>query len=705
MDQPLLGTKRVTKRGDRMIIDVSQNGMNIIFEITEDNKVVLKEFSNASYCRETEKELKWCPIVEIQATGENQNDHHGAKHTGTWGGLSLTYNTHKCYENEFGNKLEFFLHNEKIEVVVHYQFYAGISAVRAWTDVTNICEECVGLEYVSSFSYTGLENNEPLIYIPHNTWCREVDWKTYTLNDLGLGRTRRFATKRITESNTGTWSSKEHLPMGAFVDRQNTLMWQIESSGSWQWEISDIADMLYLKLSGPTEQENGWFKALETGETFSSTKVGIVIGNDFDHALEQMTKYRRYLFANNLPNSKMPVIFNDYMNCLRANPTTEKLLPIIDKAAEAGAEYFCMDAGWYADGTWWDMVGEWQPCAWRFPGGIKEVFDYIRERGMIPGIWLEIEVMGIVCPILEQFDDSCFFMRHGKKIIDHSRYQLDFRSEKVQEFATSIVKRVVEEYGVGYIKMDYNIEAGIGTEVKSDSFGDGALQCNRAYLEWIDKIKAMYPDLILENCASGGMRMDYAMLSKFHLQSVSDETSYKNTAVIASNATTAVLPEQAAIWSYPLACEDKNEASFNMINSMLTRMHLSGEIWNLSPKQFEDVKQGVECYKSFRTKIPEFIPFYPLGLNSYQDDFVCVGYKTETEKYLAVWRMNSEDDSVFIPLHNLDTVSVLYPSDSKCKIDATETGLSICLPDKYSAVILKSTCLLKNKNINERACL
>ena len=47
MDQPLLGTKRVTKRGDSMIIDVSQTGMNIIFEITEDNKVVLKEFSNA----------------------------------------------------------------------------------------------------------------------------------------------------------------------------------------------------------------------------------------------------------------------------------------------------------------------------------------------------------------------------------------------------------------------------------------------------------------------------------------------------------------------------------------------------------------------------------------------------------------------------------------------------------------------------------
>ena len=56
-------------------------------------------------------------------------------------------------------------------------------------------------------------------------------------------------------------------------------------------------------------------------------------------------------------------------------------------------------------------------------------------------------------------------MRHGKRIIDHGRYQLDFRNKKVRDFATSIIDRVVGEYGVGYIKMDYNIEAGKGTEV------------------------------------------------------------------------------------------------------------------------------------------------------------------------------------------------------------------------------------------------
>ena len=48
---------------------------------------------------------------------------------------------------------------------------------------------------------------------------------------------------------------------------------------------------------------------------------------------------------------------------------------------------------WYADGFWWDAVGEWKPSQKRFPNGIKEVIDYIRSKGMIPGLWLELEVM------------------------------------------------------------------------------------------------------------------------------------------------------------------------------------------------------------------------------------------------------------------------------------------------------------------------
>lgn len=478
--------------------------------------------------------------------------------------------------------------------------------------------------------------------------------------------------------------------MGAVKGDNSTIMWQIENNGSWHWEISDILDMLYLKISGPTDQENGWYKELKFGEKFESAKVCLTVSDSFDNTLAEMTKYRRTIFKNNEANKKLPVIFNDYMNCLMGDPSTKKLIPIIDKAAQTGAEYFCVDAGWYADGTWWDSVGEWKPSTWRFPDGLTEVLDYIKSKGMILGLWLKIEVMGIKCPILDEFEDDCFFMRHGKRIIDHGRYQLDYRNKKVRDYATSVIDRLVNEYGVGYIKMDYNIEVGVGTEVNADNFGDGLLEHNRAYLKWIEGMKERHPALILENCGSGGMRMDYAQLSRFHLQSVSDQEDYKNTAYVAAGAPTAVIPEQSAIWSYPLANDSDDAIIFNMVNSMLQRIHLSGEIHNMTDEKFELVKTAIECYKNIRDNIPTAIPFYPIGLPKHKDEWVCVAFKCNDCMRVAVWRMHSEKDSITISFDfEVTDVKMIYPSKDNYKVDKENGNLKVTMPDKYCAAIFE----------------
>ena len=671
------------------MIDFSNASFPLSFDVDADGRVMMTRLGAED---PRPKRAKWCPLVEVQISGENPDDHHGAKHTGTWGARTLRYASHKVVDTKNGQRIEILLTNDKIEVTVFYQLYHGIAAMRAWTSVKNRTNEPVGLEYVSSFSFTGVDagllpaNEKMTVYLPHNAWVREVDWRSYTLSQLGLEHISKFATGRIAVSNSGTWSSKEKLPMGALRNAEvdNTLLWQIEHNGSWHWELSDIDDMLYLKLSGPTEQENQWYKELKPGEGFESVRVALALGASFDDALAQMTAYRRVLFCNNSPNAALPVIFNDYMNCLWADPTEEKELPLIERAAEAGAEYYCMDAGWYANGTWWETVGEWQPYEGRFPNGIKRVFDYIREKGMVPGIWLEIEVMGIDCPLVKEWEDECFFMRHGKRVIDHGRYQLDFRHPKVRAHASAVVDRVVREYGVGYIKMDYNIEAGLGTEVNADSFGDGLLEHNRAYLAWLDEILAKYPDLIWENCSSGGMRMEYAMLQRAHVQSVSDQSNYKKMAPIAAAAPTAVLPEQSAIWSYPRAEDDLTAVTFNMVSSMLQRIHLSGALLELSDEAFAAVREGVAVYKTLRGEIARATPFYPIGLPDYNADWLCLGLKTEKCTLLAVWHREDGAEALDIPLSG--KVRVLYGSE--CEASVAGDHLCVELSKPYSAAIL-----------------
>ena len=681
-----------------MILDYSQNGFKMIFEITEAGSVVLKHFGKKGAFTEREKTNPKLGIVNIHVSGDNPNDHHFFKHAGCSADFSLKYVSHTSYQNDLGCKIEFTLEDEKLRATVHYQLYDGIAAVRSWCTVTNISEQNVGLEYVSTFAYNGIDEgklspNENLaVYIPHNCWCNELDWRKYSLSDLGIEGVRGASSKRINICSSGTWSTKEYVPMGAIENTEigSAYLWQIENNGSWQWEIAGTVGMLYLKLSGPTENESHWYKELKSGESFETVTACVALGSDFDSALAELTAYRRRLFANHERNSALSVIFNDYMNCLGADPTEEKEIPVIDLAARTGAEYYCMDAGWYADGTWWETVGEWMPCSWRFPNGLKAVFDHVKEKGMVPGIWLEIEVMGINCPLAKEWPDERFFMRHGKRVIDHGRYQLDFRNKDVRDFATGVVDRLISEYGIGYIKTDYNIDGGIGTELDSDSFGDGLLEHNRAYFDWIKSIMDKYPSLIIENCASGGMRMDYKMLSILPIQSTSDQTNYKLNANIAAKSSTAVLPEQSAVWAYPLAAASKNEIQMNMVNAMLQRIHLSGQIFKWNDEQLGMVRDAIECYKSYRHEILDSVPFYPLGIPHVSDRLFCSAYKTPSCIRLGVWRMDSEPDTLFIPLDtDKQDVKIRYPIDNGASVTRVDGGINVTLPEQFTAVIVE----------------
>jgi alpha-galactosidase len=608
--------------------EVAENGLHMAFEVTDEGDVRFLHFGTAPLEQKaiSDKKKPCFRLMELQLTGEDRAEHHGRTHRATYPGLRMGYDKHSDSRNALGRKLEIILKDPLTELsaVQHFQFYDGVQTVRCWTVLNNAGAVPVEVEYVSSFALTGLDKEgeqdrdvKMELSIAHNGWQSELQWRTYKLPELGLSHVIDRSSKRVSCSNTGSWSASEHIPMAVLENKEagTSLFWQIEHSGSWHWEIIDQVDLLTVLISGPTEHDNHWWVRLQPGEEFVSVPVAVgSVRGGFEQAIGELTTYRRKIRRPNADNRELRIIFNDYMNCLWGDPTTAKLLPLIDAAASVGCEYFCIDAGWYAAGEWWDGVGEWLPSTKRFPEGIKYVLDYIRGKGMIPGLWLELEVMGINSPKLAETDDSWFFMRHGKRVKDRSRYQLDYRNPAVVAHANEVIRRLVEDYGVGYIKMDYNINAGIGTETEADSFGDGLLQHNRAYLSWLDDVFARYPELVIENCSSGGMRMDYAMLSRHSIQSTSDQEDYANYAAIAASSPAALTPEQSAIWSYPLREGDDEEVIFNMVNALLLRVHQSGHLAELSPRRRELVKEALDYYKRIRGDIPVALPFWPLGL-------------------------------------------------------------------------------------------
>ena len=714
------------------IINIEEDRIGLRFGVTQENRLVLlavtegKKRQQASEMQEAAFEQKdgakaenedafreYAPL-EAMITGENcPEDRMGNQLIHTSLAVKLQYERHERRQTEDGVEYVFFLKDEDTGMAarLHYRFYAELNVISCHTEVENRGTLPQGLEAVTSFSLHGLERDGNLPYeerfrlhLVHNGWQKELQWHAYRFSELGLAASQKpgryNSTKFISVTNTGAWSTKQYLPLGILEDEETGkfLAWQIEHNGSWHWEIGEHAGQLYLKTAGPTEQYAHWYKELKPGETFVSVPAAVAYGcGRADEAVRALTAYRRRIRRKNEDNRKLPVIFNDYMNCLWGKPTTEEEIPLIDMAAACGCEYYCIDCGWYSAGEWWGNVGEWLPSEERFPKteafpeGLKSLLAYIRQKGMVSGLWLELEVMGLNCPLAKEKPDEWFFMRHGKRVREKTRYQLDYRNPEVREFATGVIRRLVEDYGVGYIKMDYNIEPGIGTDQQADSAGDGLLEHQRAYLSWLDGIFAEYPDLVIENCGSGGMRMDYAMLKRHSVQSTSDMEDYRMYATIAVNSPLALTPEQAAVWSYPLNAGDAEETIFNMVNVLLLRIHQSGHLFRLGETCQELIREAISWYQATREDRREALPFWPLGFGTYYDVWTALGMKGRKKSYLAVWRRGGEEASCRLPLPDCRgkdiRVRCAYPAERPMDFvwDAQKAELTVTFPEAFMA--------------------
>lgn len=645
---------------------------------------------------------KCARLVELQANGFDQNAHHGNNYAGTNPAGLLRYESHRSSTTELGKYLEIKQTGGGLSVTSCFQFLRKLPAFRSWTTVENVGSESVTIEYVSSFAIKGVSQGglkswdaKMRLHVADNSWCGECQWRSGNVKDFGLTRTTSsrhsygYSMKRVTGGSQGSWSCSDFLPMGALVNEETdqTLLWQIDHNGSWHWEITDTADEIGLLVSGPTYREGLWSRKLLSGQVFESVPVTMVdTAGDLEAGLQILTKARRLKRREHKDLKTLPVIFNDYMNCLSGDPTAEKLVPVINGAAEVGCEYFVIDAGWYAEigETWWDAVGLWQPSKSRFPEGLGSIVELIRQKGMIPGLWLEIEVMGVRCPLASQVPDSWFFQRNKQRTFDNGRYQLDFRNPKVRAHAHQIVSRLIADFGIGYIKMDYNINAGPGTDWKADSAGDGLLEHNRAYLRWIGEVFDAHPGLIIENCGSGGLRMDYAQLSIHNLQSITDQSDYRLNAVIAAACPSAVTPEQAAIWSYPVKESDSEETIFNMINAILLRIHQSGRIDEVSNTNLDLIREGISLHKSIRKHLHKGLPFWPLGLPRLDAGWTALGLDCGHTAYLAVWRLSGKNSHQEIPLPSTwkaGAVEIIYPETAAAgSVDAKSFRVALNRP-------------------------
>lgn len=634
------------------------------------------------------------PLVEVLAVGHGHR-HANLRNTATAVGERLRYTGHRETADGAWQVLHLDQHDPEtgLDVRVTLRVPVAGRSLQAWTEVRNAGTRPVALQAVSSLMLGhplggALGPRDAITVEGRNDWVGEGRWETTALRtQSGLpwldlpGHQGQDGRGARTVVSGGSWSSGERAPVGclAAVDaadgtRGPAVAWQVEHNGAWRVEIgerlgrpADGHGEIVLGLLGPTDADHQWLTLLAPGETFTSVPVSLAFSDaGWQGAVQELTRHRRALRTGPAEPDGRWLVFNDYMNTLMGDPTTEKLLPLIDAAASVGAQYFCIDAGWYDDGfDWWDSVGEWRPSARRFgSAGLPAVLDAIRAAGLVPGLWLEPEVVGRRSPVADALPSDAFLQRAGQRVLEQDRYLLDLRHPAARAHLDAVVDRLVGDLGVGYLKLDYNVTPGAGTDLGADSAGAGLLAQNRAHLAWLDGVRLRHPHLVLENCASGAMRTDYALLSRLHLQSTSDQQNPLLYPPIAAAAPMSVLPEQAGNWAYPQPGMSDDEMVFTLCTGLSGRLYLSGHLDRMSGAQRALVREAVDLALARRADDERAVPFWPLGLPAWDDPWVASGLRSDAQSWVTVWWRGGGPGSVVLDLPPGD-LTTAFPIDDR----------------------------------------
>ncbi|MBQ8509265.1 MAG: alpha-galactosidase [Clostridia bacterium] len=202
------------------------------------------------------------------------------------------------------------------------------------------------------------------------------------------------------------------------------------------------------------------------------------------------------------PRKALPVIYNTWL-CRFDMINYDNLANQIAPAAEMGADYFVIDAGWFGKGgDWAGCRGDWREnMTGALCGRMGELADAVRAAGMQFGLWLEIESASAGSDIVR--DHPEYF------IVYRNQYLLDFSNPQVCDYILNTICGLIEKYGIRFIKFDFN------QDMKLDENQSSFLTYFEGYNSVIRGLRQRHPEVYLENCASGGQRMSLGNLPDF----------------------------------------------------------------------------------------------------------------------------------------------------------------------------------------------
>jgi alpha-galactosidase len=201
--------------------------------------------------------------------------------------------------------------------------------------------------------------------------------------------------------------------------------------------------------------------------------------------------------------------------------------------ANMGGELFVMDDGWFGDKYQRlsdnSSLGDWVVDRKKLPNGISWLVKQADSHGIRFGIWIEPEMTNTESELYEKHPDWVLKAPERDAVTGRGGTQLvlDLANPEVRDFIVGMVDDLMQENPqIDYIKWDANMSIdNHGSQyLAQDRQSHLYIEYHRGFADVCRRIRAMYPDLTIQACASGGGRANYGVLPWFDEFWVSDNT-------------------------------------------------------------------------------------------------------------------------------------------------------------------------------------
>ena len=411
-------------------------------------------------------------------------------------------------------------------VNVCYRAYQDVDIIETWTEITNEEKKPVVLNQFAS-AYLPIRRGNVWLSSLYGSWANEGRLAQEPL-EPGM---------KVIKNKDGVRNSHTaHAEVMFSLDGRpqenvgRTIGAALCYTGNYKLRI-DTDDSEYHQFFAGINEENSQYH-LQKGETFATPVLALTYS---DEGLSGASRnFHRWGRTYKLAHGDKPrkILLNSWEG-VYFDINQQGMEQMMADIESMGGELFVMDDGWFGDkyqrNSDNSSLGDWVVDTRKLPEGIEGLLRDAKKHHVGFGIWIEPEMSNTTSELYEKHPEWIVKAPQRDPVLGRGGTQvvLDLGNPEVQDFVFGVVDDLMSKYPeIEYIKWDANMAImNHGSNyLTADNQSHMYIEYHRGFESVCNRIRAKYPDLTIQACASGGGRANWGYLPWFDEFWVSDNT-------------------------------------------------------------------------------------------------------------------------------------------------------------------------------------